>query len=175
MVDLVFQSRRSAQMFYTLNRRPRQAPIQDSNSTLKPQPQANRELVAKHQQVNTPEEATHQPLLLATENRPSPALDYLNRRPLQEQPPELEHQGVATRKPTRKSRFRRQATQLPLTPDTEISHPQEQDWTPRRKRARKSRCKISEIRPTHFQCQADSLRVRQISNVPRTPPQASPL
>ena len=91
MVDLVFQRRRSAQMFYTLNRRPRQAPIQDSNSTLKPQLRANRELVGKHQQVNTPEQATHQLLILATENRSSPALDYPNRKPLQEQQPELEH------------------------------------------------------------------------------------
>src|SRR6266699_2978193 len=110
-------------MFYTLNQRPRQAPIQDSNSTLKPQLRANRESVAKHQQVNTPEQATHLRQLLATENRPS----------------------------------------------------QELEWILRRKRVRKSPCKISEIRPTRSQCQAGSLPARLISNVPRTPPQASPL
>src|SRR6266581_4776208 len=139
MVDLVSQSRRSAQMFYTLNQRPRQAPIQDSNSTLKPQLRANRESVAKHQQVNTPEQATHQRQLLATENRPSQELDYLNRKLLQEQPPELEHWEVATRRPTRRSNFRRRATQLLLTPDTEISRPQEQEWIQRKRKARRKR------------------------------------
>src|SRR6266566_2005027 len=122
-------------MFYTLNQRPRQAPIQDSNSTLKPQLRANRESVAKHQQVNTPEQATHLRQLLATENRPSQELDYLNRKPLQERPPELEHWEVVTRRPTRRSRFRRRATQLLLTPDTEISRPQEREWILRRKKS----------------------------------------
>src|SRR6266480_2825618 len=89
IVDLVFQLRRSARTFYTRNPRLRLAPTQDSNSTLKPQLQANLESVAKHPQVGTPEAAIHQRLHRVMETSPSPVPDCPNKKALLEQPQEL--------------------------------------------------------------------------------------
>src|SRR2546430_9601719 len=146
IVDLVSQRRPFAQTSYTLNRRPRQAPTQDSNLTLKPQPRANRESAAKHRQASTPQEAIQQPQLQGMENSPSLAPDCRNRKPPREQLPELVHKEVAMRK-RRRSRRQRQARPLPHTPDTEIFRLQEQEWILTRKKAKKNQCKISATKP----------------------------
>src|SRR6266480_5870369 len=114
-----------------------------------------------------PEEATTAHPLRATENSRSPAQDYPNKKPLREQSLELEHLEVAMQRPTRRSRFQRQATRLPHTPDTEIFRLQEQEWILKRKRARKNRCKIWATRQTHSQCLAVNPQLKPMSSVRR--------